>query len=94
MTNTYGSSSSKSPAWGTLAAAYATNGGAVSVRLVRVAECTLEQETMCTIEGSGGCDACLFAGGMAFSAYTYFVEVTLIRTATTQTPKVSMVSVY
>jgi hypothetical protein len=96
VVNTYGSATSKTPAWSVLGAGYNAGGGTVSIRLIRHTECSTSTLELCSISATSGtsnqCRTCLFADGVNFSAYIYYVEVTLTRTSTSQDPKLHNVS--
>lgn len=99
VTNTYGSSQSTAPGWQYLVLSYGLNSalGTVSARLVRVDECSNTEEEMCHISGGSGvtaaCDHCLFnPGELNFASNSYYVEVTLTRSATSATPIVNTVA--
>lgn len=96
VVNTYGSASSKAPAWAVLGAGYNAGGGSVTVRLVRHSECSTSTLELCSISSTSGtsnqCRTCLFSDGIDFNIYLYYVEVTLTRTSTAQDPKLYNVS--
>jgi hypothetical protein len=101
VTNTYGSSVDVTPPWQYLILSYANNSalGTVSARLMRVSHCSSDEEEMCHVNGGNtagesACGHCLFnPGELDFSDNSYYVEVTLTRSAPTATPQVNTVAI-
>jgi hypothetical protein len=101
VTNTYGSGTSKTPAWTTLWATYRDNSalGSVTVRLYEADKCTAALTLICTITSSDSsstaqCNSCTFSSStFDFANNTYFVEVTLNRTATSAAEEIHSVAV-
>ncbi|MFL6248192.1 MAG: hypothetical protein ACJ74H_19365 [Thermoanaerobaculia bacterium] len=90
VTNTYGSGTSKTPPWTTLWASYKDNStsGSVTARLYEVEKCTGVETLICTItsgnNASNVCSSCSFSSStFDFANNSYWVEVTLSRSATT-----------
>jgi hypothetical protein len=89
VTNTYGSGTSKTPPWTTLWATYKDNSpsGSVTARLYQAEKCTGTETLICTITSSNNfsnqCSTCTFSSStFDFANNTYWVEVTLSRSAT------------
>lgn len=101
VTNTYGSGTSKTPAWTTLWATYRDNSasGSVTVALYEVEECTGAQTQICSITSSDSsstaqCSSCNFSSStFDFANNTYYVQVTLSRTATSANEEIHSVAV-
>jgi hypothetical protein len=101
VTNTFGSSQSKTPAWSTLTSTYTDDGanGSVTARLVEVDKCNSTETTLCTVVSSDGSDApqcstCTFSSSaIDFANNTYYVEVKLARTTTTALARIHSVGV-
>lgn len=101
VTNTYGSATSFSPPWQYFILSYANNSalGSVSARLMRVDHCSSDEEEMCHVNGgntsgANACGYCLFnPGELDFSNNSYYVEVTMTRSAPTATPQVNTVAI-
>lgn len=92
VTNTYGSGGaggSKTPAWTTLWSTFLDNSasGSVTTTLYEVDKCTSTVTEVCSITSSDNsaiqCSSCTFSSStFDFANNTYFVEVTIARTAT------------
>ncbi len=100
VTNTYGSGTSKMPAWTTLWGTYLDNSasGSVTVKLFEVDQCSGTETQLCSISSSDSaasqCTSCTFASNtFDFSANTYYVEVTLSRSATSAGEEIYSVAV-
>jgi hypothetical protein len=100
VTNTYGSGTSKTPAWTTLWSTYKDNSasGSVTTKLYEVDKCTGNETLICTINSSDSssnqCSSCAFSSStFDFANNTYWVEVTLARTATTAAEEIHSVAV-
>lgn len=101
VTNTYGSGSSKTPPWTTLWATFTDDSasGSVTARLYEVDKCTGNETLICTITSTNGtttprCSSCSFSSStFDFANNTYWVEVTLSRTATTATEEIHSLAV-
>lgn len=92
VTNTYGSGTSKQPAWTTLAAAYTDDSanGSLTIRLLQVDKCANTETQICSITSSDDpnphCSTCTFSSStFDFANYDYYVEVKLSRTTTLAT---------
>ena len=99
VTNTFGSATSKVPGWTTLYAAYTDDSanGSVTVKLFKVEDCTDTETLLCTISSSNGanpqCDTCaLNSTDVDFSGFSYWVEVTLSRSATSANEQIHSVA--
>jgi hypothetical protein len=100
VTNTYGSGTSKTPPWTTL---WATSkdtsaSGSVTTRLYEISKCTGAETLICTITSTNGasnqCGSCSFSSStFDFANNTYWVEVTLSRTATTATEEIHSLAI-
>ena len=101
VTNTYGSGSSKTPAWTTLWSTYKDNSasGSVTTKLWEVEECTGTETLICTINSSDSgssaqCDSCSFSSStFDFANNTYYVEVILNRSVTSAAEEIHSVAV-
>jgi hypothetical protein len=100
VTNTYGSGTSKTPAWTTLWSTYKDNSaaGSVTTKLYGVEECSGTETLICTITSSDSssnqCSSCTFSSStFDFANNTYWVEVTLNRTATSAAEEIHSVAV-
>ena len=100
VTNTYGSGTSKTPPWTTLWASYKDNSasGSVTTRLYEVEKCTGVETLICTITSSNSasnqCSSCSFSSTtFDFANNTYWVEVTLNRTATSAAEEIHSLAV-
>ena len=100
VTNTYGSGTSKTPPWTTLWASYKDNSaaGSVTARLYEVEKCTGVETLICTITSSNSasnqCSRCSFSSStFDFANNTYWVEVTLNRTATSAAEEIHSLAV-
>jgi hypothetical protein len=100
VTNTYGSGTSKTPAWTTLWASYKDNSasGSVTTKLYGVEECSGTETLICTITSSDSsvnqCSSCTFSSStFDFANNTYWVEVTLNRSATSAAEEIHSVAV-
>jgi hypothetical protein len=100
VTNTFGSGTSKTPAWTTLWASYKDNSasGSVTTRLYGVEECSGTETLICTITSSDSssnqCSSCAFSSStFDFANNTYWVEVTLNRSATSAAEEIHSVAV-
>ena len=100
VTNTYGSGSSKTPAWTTLWSTYKDNSaaGSVTTKLWEVEECTGTETLICTINSSDSsstqCSTCTFSSStFDFANNTYYVEVILNRSATSAAEEIHSVAV-
>lgn len=89
VTNTYGSGTSLTPPWTTLWASYKDNStlGSVTARLYEIEKCTGAETLICTItssnDASNVCSSCSFSSStFDFGNNSYWVEVTLNRSAT------------
>ncbi len=100
VTNTYGNGVDTTPAWQYLTLSYANDSAlsSASARLMRVDKCSGDEEQMCSTSGgntsgASACTRCLFnPGELDFVNNSYYVEVTITRTATSQNPKVHTVA--
>jgi hypothetical protein len=100
VTNTYGSGTSKTPPWTTLWSTYKDNSaaGSVTTRLYEVDKCSANETLICTITSSDSssnqCSSCTFSSStFDFANNTYWVEVTLTRTATTAAEEIHSVAI-
>jgi hypothetical protein len=100
VTNTYGSGTSKTPAWTTLWSTYKDNSanGSVTTKLYEVEECSDGETLICTISSSDSssnqCSSCTFSSStFDFANNTYWVEVTLSRSATSAAEEIHSVAV-
>jgi hypothetical protein len=100
VTNTYGSGTSKTPPWTTLWASYkdTSSSGSVTTRLYEVEKCTAVETLICTITSSNSasnqCSSCSFSSStFDFANNTYWVEVTLSRSATSAAEEIHSVAV-
>lgn len=100
VTNTYGSGTSKTPPWTTLWATYKDNSasGSVTTRLYEVEKCTGLETLICTINSSDSasnqCSSCSFSSStFDFANNTYWVEVTLSRSATSAAEEIHSLAV-
>lgn len=100
ITNTFGAGSSKTPGWTTLWATYLDNSssGSVTATLYKVDKCTDTITQVCQVSSSDSastqCQSCSFSSStFDFSSYTYYVEVTLARTATSAGEEIYSVAV-
>jgi hypothetical protein len=100
VTNTYGSGTSKTPPWTTLWSSYKDNSssGSVTTKLYEVDKCTGAETLICTINSSNSssnqCSSCTFSSStFDFANNTYWVEVTLARTATSAAEEIHSVAV-
>jgi hypothetical protein len=100
VTNTYGSGTSKTPAWTTLWSTYKDNSasGSVTTKLYGVEECSGTETLICTITSSDSsvnqCSSCTFSSStFDFANNTYWVEVTLNRSATSAAEEIHSVAV-
>ncbi|HET7437445.1 MAG TPA: hypothetical protein VFN10_22260 [Thermoanaerobaculia bacterium] len=89
VTNTFGSGSSTMPGWTTLWATFLDNSssGSVTATLYGVEKCTNTITQICQVTSSDSpstqCASCSFSSStFDFANNTYYVEVTLARTAT------------
>lgn len=100
VTNTYGSGSSSTPPWTTLWATYRDNSalGSVTVRLYEADKCSANVTLICTITSSDSsstaqCSSCTFSSStFDFVNNTYWVEVTLNRSATSAAEEIHSVA--
>jgi hypothetical protein len=100
VTNTYGSGTSVTPAWTTLWASYKDNSssGSVTTKLYEVDKCSGTETLICTITSSDSqfneCSNCTFSSStFDFANNTYWVEVTLNRSATSAAEEIHSVAV-
>ena len=100
VTNTYGSGTSKTPAWTTLWSTFKDNStlGSVTTRLYEVSKCDAVETLICTItsadSSSNQCSSCTFSSStFDFANNTYFVEVTLNRSATSAAEEIHSVAI-
>jgi hypothetical protein len=100
VTNTYGSGTSKTPPWTTLWATYKDNSasGSVTTRLYEADKCSANETLICTITSSNSssnqCNSCTFSSStFDFANNTYWVEVTLSRTATAAAEEIHSLAV-
>lgn len=100
VTNTYGSGVSKTPAWTTLWATFLDNSssGSVTARLIEVDKCSTTETQLCSISSTDDaavqCDSCTFSSSaFDFANNTYYVEVTLDRSATSAAEEIYSVAV-
>lgn len=101
VTNTYGSGTSKTPPWTTLWSTYRDNSaaGSVTTTLYEIEECSGVLTEICSITSSDSsstaqCDFCTFSSStFDFANNTYFVKVTLSRTATSANEEIHSVAV-
>jgi hypothetical protein len=100
VTNTYGSGTSKTPAWTTLWSTYkdTASTGSVTTKLYEVEECSGTETLICTITSSDSssnqCSTCTFSSStFDFANNTYYVEVTLNRSATSAAEEIHSVAV-
>jgi hypothetical protein len=100
VTNTYGSGTSKTPPWTTLWSTYKDTAatGSVTTRLYEVDKCSGTETLICTIDSSDSavnqCSSCTFSSStFDFANNTYWVEVTLSRTATSAAEEIHSVAV-
>ncbi len=100
VTNTYGSGTSKTPAWTTLWSTYKDTAatGSVTTKLYEVEECSGTETLICTISSSDSssnqCSSCTFSSStFDFANNTYYVEVILNRTATSAAEEIHSVAV-
>lgn len=101
VTNTYGSASSLTPAWATLAATYVDNHstGSVTAALMEVDKCSNVERQLCVINSADGsdalqCETCSFNGGLDFANHAYYVDVTIVRTDLPATPRLVGLAIY
>lgn len=100
VTNTYGSGTSKTPAWTTLWATFKDNSasGSVTARLYEVDKCSGNETLICTITSSDSasnqCSSCTFGSTtFDFANNAYWVEVTLTRTATSAAEEIHSLAI-
>jgi len=102
VTNTYGSATSKTPAWSTLKMTYSDNSstaGSVVAALMEVDKCSATETQLCSItsadgDGSITCDVCTWNGGLDFANHAYYVDVTITKTDTPAAPKLYQLAIY
>jgi hypothetical protein len=89
VTNTYGSAVNSIPGWTNLRAAFTDDSanGSVTIKLFKIDNCSDAETLLCTINSSDSaslqCESCqLNSTDVDFANYTYWVEVTLARSAT------------
>ncbi|HYC58189.1 MAG TPA: hypothetical protein VEK79_01355 [Thermoanaerobaculia bacterium] len=100
VTNTYGSGTSKTPPWTTLWSTFKDNSasGSVTTRLYEVDKCSAAETLICTITSSDSasnqCSSCTFGSStFDFANNTYWVEVTLSRTATSAAEEIHSLAI-
>jgi hypothetical protein len=99
VTNTYGSATSLLPGWTNLHAAFTDDSanGSVTVKLFKVDKCSDAVTQLCTISSSDAagvqCQTCQFNNGdIDFGNFSYWVEVTLTRSATSANEQIHSVA--
>lgn len=101
VTNTYGSGSSKTPAWTTLWSTYRDSdaNGSVTTTLFEVDKCTAAQTQLCSITSSASgssaqCSNCTFSSStFDFANNTYYILVTLARTSTSSNQEIHSLAI-
>jgi len=101
VTNTYGSGTSKTPPWTTFWATYKDNSasGSVVAKLIEVDKCSGTETQICSITSADSsanaqCSSCTFSSStFDFANNTYYVEVTLSRTATSANEEIHSLAV-
>lgn len=101
VTNTYGSGSSKTPAWTTLWSTYRDNSanGSVTTTLFEVDKCTGGQTQICSITSSNSastaqCSNCTFSSStFNFANSTYYILVTLTRSSTSAAEEIHSLAI-
>jgi hypothetical protein len=102
VTNTVGSATDISPAWTTLKMAVHDQdavGGSVTATLYEVDICTSTETQLCSITSSETdqdvhCDACTFTGPLDFANNSYYVLVTIAKTAVGTDPRLYELAIY
>jgi hypothetical protein len=100
VTNTFGSSTSSIPGWTTLRAAFTDDSanGSVVIKLFKIAKCDNTETQLCEIDSSDAsgvqCESCALASSsdVDFANFSYWVEVTLSRTATSANEQIHSVA--
>jgi hypothetical protein len=100
VTNTYGSGTSKTPAWTTLWATYKDNSasGVITAKLFEVDKCSGTETLICTITSANSaatqCSTCTFSSStFDFANNTYYVEVILSRSSTSAAEEIHSLAV-
>jgi hypothetical protein len=100
VTNTYGSGTSATPPWTTLWGTFTDNSssGSVTVALYEWDKCAATYTQICSITSSDAagpqCSSCTFSSStFDFANNSYWVEVTLARTATSAAEEIHSVAV-
>lgn len=102
VTNTYGGGFDDTPPWNTLEVGYSNTGltGTVTARLYQVNRCSGTRTLLCSVtsgssSSSGACSTCSFSSAsFNFGVNTYYVEVDVVRSAGTSTPRVNTLRVF
>jgi hypothetical protein len=100
VTNTFGSANNSIPGWTTLRAAFTDDSanGSVVIKLFKVDNCSNAETKLCEIDSADGsgvqCGSCTLASSsdIDFANYTYWVEVTLSRSATSANEQIHSVA--
>jgi hypothetical protein len=101
VTNTYGAGTSSTPPWTTLWGTYTDNSssGSVTIALYEWDKCADTYTQICSITSNDGsttpqCDSCTFSSStFDFDNNSYWVEVTLSRSATSAAEEIHSVAV-
>jgi hypothetical protein len=102
VTNTVGSATDISPAWGTLQMTYADDSAvaaSVVARLMAIDKCSATPVELCSITSSDGgsetqCSTCTFSGGLDFANTAYYVDVTITKTDIPPNPILYGLAIY
>lgn len=100
VTNTFGSATGSIPGWTNLRAAFTddSSNGSVVIKLFKVDNCSNAETQLCEIDSSNAsgvqCESCALASSsdVDFANFTYWVEVTLARSATTANEQIHSVA--
>jgi hypothetical protein len=100
VTNTFGSAINSIPGWTSLRAAFTddSSNGSVVVKLFKIDNCSNAETLLCEIDSADGsgvqCESCALASSsdVDFANFTYWVEVTLSRSATTANEQIHSVA--
>ena len=100
VTNTFGSAINSIPGWTNLRAAFTddSSNGSVVIKLFKVDNCSNTETQLCEIDSADGsgvqCESCALASSsdVDFANFTYWVEVTLTRSATSANEQIHSVA--
>ena len=102
VTNTYGSVTTKTPAWSTFSMTYSDDSAtaaSVTAELMEVDKCSATERQVCSITSADGngdptCDVCQFVGGLDFANHAYYVHVTVAKTDIGVNPRLYALAIY